>query len=181
MSTTPKSQRSPTNLEADHHFFALRDSITQLMLLDFGFSEEKYQKQIERYREKHKSAVNVDEVVERYKRKCEAFKAWFIPAEREAIENMLRTVSVEFTMANSIFPSETAAKVTEYCQRRKHLNEAIAMCYAIKQEIQYVIRSLPVDLNKYKAYDKAIKKQIALYKGIRRADNRFLRVKNKKG
>ena len=65
----------------------------------------------------------------------------------------------------------------EYCQRRKHLNEAIALCYALKQEIQYVIRTLPVDINKYKLYDNLINKQIALFKGVRKADNRFLNEK----
>ena len=180
MSSVPKSQRSPTKFEAEHHFFELRDRVTELMLLDFGFSEEKYKKRIEHYRESHKSATNVDEVVSRYEKKCEAFKTQFIADERRAISDILRKVSVEFTAANSIYPSDTPARISEYCQRRKHLNEAVAMCYALKQEIQYVIRTLPVDLNKYKAYDKAINEQIALYKGVRKADNRFLKNKTKK-
>ena len=180
MSSTPKSQRTQTKFEAEHNFFALRDSITTLMLLDFGFSVEKYNSQIERYRECHKNANNVDEVVDRYRKKCESFHRWFIDEECKAISDMLRKVSEEYTIANSIYPSETAAKISEYCQRRRHLNEAIAMCFAIKQEVQYVIRTLPVDLNKYKVYDNALNKQIALFKGIRKADNRFLRNKKEK-
>ena len=43
----------------------------------------------------------------------------------------------------------------------------------------YVIRTLPVDLNKYYHYEKAIDLQIALYKGVRQADNKFLKSKRK--
>ena len=175
MSNTPKSDRSPTKFEAEHYFFALRDSITQLMLLDFGFSAEKYNAMIERYRENHKSAANVDEIVARYKKKCDSFQRQFIDEECRAISEMLRNISREFTMANSIYPSTTVAKYSEYCQRRNHMNEAISMCYALKQELHYVIRTLPVDINKFKTYNDAINKQIALYKGGRKSDNRFLK------
>ncbi len=34
-------------------------------------------------------------------------------------------------------------------------------------------------MNKYYHYEKAIKAQIALYKGVRQADNRFLKSKKK--
>jgi N-acetylglucosamine kinase-like BadF-type ATPase len=177
MSSVPKSKRSPTKFEAEHHFYILRDSITELMLMDFGFSEEKYLAKIEKFKEQHKSAANLDTIVARYKKKCDSFNRWYINEECKAISDMLRKVSIEFSMANSIYPSQSAAKVSEYCQRRCHLNESIAMCYAIKQEIQHVIRTLPVDLNRYKRYDNEINKQILLYKGVRKADNRFLKSK----
>ena len=179
MSSTPKSKRSPTKFEAEHHFFKLRDEVTTLMLLDFGFSQEKYQKQIDKYRASHQSAVNVDEVVERYKKKCDSFSRWFIDKECDTVSDLLRKISVEFTMGNSIYPSDTPAKIAEYCQRRKHINEAIACCYALKQEVQYVIRTLPVDINKFKRYSVMIDEQIALYKGVRQADNRSLKNKKK--
>lgn len=176
MSNTPKSKRKPTKFEAEHNFYKLRDQVTQLILLDFGFSEEKYKRSIERYREMHKSSNNVDEVVARYQMKCEQFSKFFIDHECSVILDILRQISKEFTIANSIYPSnKTPSLLTEYCQRRNHLNEAIGLCYALKQEIQYVIRALPVDINKYKLYDDLINKQIALYKGIRKADNRFIK------
>ena len=181
MSGTPKSQRSPTKFEAEHNFYALRDRVTELMLLDFGFSEEKYQRQITKYKESHKSAVNVEEVTERWTKKCSSFNRFFIDEESKAISDLLRKISIEFTMANSIYPStKNPSKLSDYCQRRLHLNEAIALCYALKQEIHYVIRILPVDINKYKPYDEAINKQIALFKGVRKADNRFLKTEASK-
>ena len=59
------------------------------------------------------------------------------------------------------------------------MNRAIGLCYSLKQEIQYVIRTLPVDINKYERFAVEIDKQIALYKGVRLADNRL--IKTKKG
>ena len=51
--------------------------------------------------------------------------------------------------------------------------------YVLKQELLYIIRTLPVDLNKYYHYEKAIDAQISLYKGVRQSDNRFLKNKKK--
>lgn len=82
-------------------------------------------------------------------------------------------------MANSIYPSETHAKLLEFLTRRFYMNKAIGLCYSLKQEIQYVIRTLPVDINKYERFAIEIDKQIALYKGVRLADNRL--IKPKKG
>ncbi len=177
----PKSRRKESRFEAQHHYIRLRSEVTTLMLLDFGFSKEKHEESIERYRENHKSAANVDEVVERYKKKCESFHKWFIDKECDAVLDILRKIESEFTTGNSIYPSETPAKMLEFCERRKHIDEAIAQCYVLKQELQYIIRTLPVDLNKYERFAVEIDKQIALYKGVRQSDNRLIRQKpNKK-
>ena len=175
--SVPKGKRKESKFEAQHHFYRLRAEVTNLMLLDFGFSEEKYRKHIERYRETHAQAENVDEVVARYQKKCDSFKKWFIDRECDAVLEILRRIESEFTAGNSIYPSETPAKVMEFCERRKHIDEAIAQCYVLKQELQYVISSLPVNINKYERLSVDIDKQIALYKGVRQSDNRLLKQK----
>ena len=71
--SVPKGKRKQSRFEAQHRFFILRQEVTKLIMNSFGFSKEKYEKQIERYRQTHMSAPNVDEVVERWKRKCEEF------------------------------------------------------------------------------------------------------------
>lgn len=179
--SVPKGKRKKSRFETQHHFYRLRSEITTLMLLDFGFSEEKYIKSIERYRETHASAVNVEEVVERYRKKCDGFKKWFIDRECDAVLEILRRIECEFTAGNSIYPAETPAKIMEFCERRKHMDEAIAQCYVLKQELQYIIRSLPVNLNKYENIAVEIDEQIALFKGVRQADNRLLKPKQGKG
>ena len=173
----PKGKRKESRFEAQHHFYRLRADVTNLMLLAFGFSEEKYRKHIERYQETHAQAENVDEVVARYQKKCDSFKKWFIDRECDAVLEILRRIESEFTAGNSIYPSETPAKVMEFCERRKHIDEAIAQCYVLKQELQYVISSLPVNINKYERLSVDIDKQIALYKGVRQSDNRLLKQK----
>lgn len=175
--SVPKGKRKESRFEAQHHFYRLRADVTNLMLLDFGFSEEKYRKHIERYQETHAQAENVDEVVARYQKKCDSFKKWFIDRECDAVLKILRRIESEFTAGNSIYPSETPAKVMEFCERRKHIDEAIAQCYVLKQELQYVISSLPVNINKYERLSVDIDKQIALYKGVRQSDNRLLKQK----
>ena len=175
--SVPKGKRKESKFEAQHHFYRLRAEVTNLMLLDFGFSEEKYRKHIERYQETHAQAENVEEVVARYRKKCDGFKKWFIDRECDAVLEILRRIGCEFTLGNSIYPSETPAKVMEFCERRKHIDEAIAQCYVLKQELQYIISSLPVNINKYERLSVEIDRQIALYKGVRQSDNRLLKQK----
>ncbi len=178
--SVPKGKRKESKFEAQHHFYRLRAEVTNLMLLDFGFSEEKYRKSIERYRETHAHAENVDEVVERYQKKCDSFREWFIDRECGTVLEALQCMGREFTIGNSIYPSETPAKVMEFCERRKHMDEAIAQCYVLKQELQYIISTLPVDINKYERLAVEIDRQIALYKGVRQSDNRLLKSKQNK-
>ena len=92
MSNAPLSRRKPSPFQAQHNFYNLRDEVTTLILLDFGFSKEKYDARIERYRTNHASAVNVDEVVERYKRKADAFNKRFIDSESDAVLSILRDI-----------------------------------------------------------------------------------------
>ena len=177
--SVPKGKRRQSRFEAQHHYYRLRDEVTQLMLQDFGFSPEKYKETIEWYRQCHESAENVDDVVARYEKKAESFNKWFIDRECDAVLEMLRTIETEFTQGNSIYPSDTPAKLLEFLVRRHHMNNAIAGCYALKQELNYIIRTLPVDINKFERFGESIDKQIALYKGVRQSDNRFLRERKK--
>lgn len=173
--SVPAGRRKQSKFEASHQFFKLRAAVTELMLLDFGFSEKKYLEHMEKYRKDHASADNVDEVVERYKKKLDSFNRWFIDSECDAILNLIREIGTEFTIANSIYPSYTPAREDEIRERRIHLDIAIAKCYALKQEINYVIGVLPVDMNKYERFDELINHQIALFRGVREADKRFIK------
>lgn len=143
--------------------------------MNFGFSEEKYQKKIDHYRKSHETAENVDEVVKKYEQKLKGFVDWFIEEERQAVLNILRNITQEFTMGNSIYPSDGPAKIDEFNERRLHIDRCIGYCYSLKQELNYVIGVLPVDMNKYERFEEMITLQIALFKGVRTADNRFLK------
>lgn len=179
--STHEGERKPSRFEARDHYYELRDEVTYLIMMDFGFSQEKYEKQIERYAHMHRNASNVDEVVARYREKCERFQTKFIDREAIAVLDIMRKIESEFTAGNAINPvKDNPAQIMEYCMRRRHMDEAISQCDVLKQEIQYIIRVLPVNLNKYVRFSKAIDKQIALYKGVRQADNKFLKPSKQK-
>lgn len=175
--SVPKGRRQESRFEAQHHYYRLRSDVTTLILQDFGFSEEKYLENIEYYRTAHSQADNVEEVVARWQKKSESFTRWFIDCEAAAVLDILRSIEREFTTGNSIYPSDTPARLMEFLMRRWHINRAIGYCYTLKQELNYIIRTLPVDLNKYERFAEAIDKQIALYKGVRQSDNRLIKPK----
>ena len=180
MSSVPEGRRALSEFQTDHEIAKLRDEITMLVMNQFGFSEEKYTKQIERYRQAHAKDENVDEIVKRWIAKRDFFAQRFVPHEYNRVLNILADMDSYFTMGNSIFPSETPARFFEWLMRRIYMNIAIAKAYVLKREINYVIRVLPVDLNRYYGYAKKIDQLIKLMKGVRLADNRFIKVKGKK-
>ena len=173
-----KGKRNQSKFEAYHHFFKLRDEITAMILNDFGFSFDKQEKKRQKFAESHQNASNLDEIMERWHTKNDSFIRWYIDEEGKAIMDILRNIQREFTIGNSIFPSETPARLIEFLERRKHINNAIGQCYALKQEINYVIRTLPVDINRYVHFAEEIDTQINLFKGVRKADNRLIKPKH---
>jgi len=178
--SVPKGRQKESKFEASHQLFKLRDEVTKLVLYDFGFSAKKYRAQIEKFREWHKNDPNVEEQVANMQQRCESFEKWFIDEEGRAVLDLVRRVEEEFAIGNSIYPSETPARLMEFLVRRWHVNRAIGLCYALKREINYVIRTLPVDINKYDRFAKAIDQQVALFKGVRKADNRLIRPHKKR-
>lgn len=172
--SVPKGRRSETKFEAQHHFYKLRDEVTMLMVRRFGFDTERYEKQIARIRELRKNDPDPEKSVAKYREKCDAFNAWFVSKESDAVLEILRNIETNFTIGNSIHP----VYYEEYLERRSRMDAAIGNCFALKQEMQYIIRTLPVDMNKFVHYSDAIDEQIRLYRGVRQADNRFLKTIN---
>ena len=109
---------------------------------------------------------------ERYqktKERYEAFDEWFIKDERNTITAYMREVTKHCFVANSNYPYIDE----EYVQRRLHQDEAIGFCFSIKQELQYAIETLPVDVNVYLRFAEMIDKEVALIKAWRKSDNRI--------
>ena len=177
-----KGRRAQSRFEANHHFYKLRKDVTELIMNDFGYSHDKAQKKIEKYRKAHEKDANVDEIVEKLQKKMDSFERWYIDEEAREILNLLREIEREFTVGNSIYPSDSPARIEEFIVRRHHINNAIGLCYTLKQEINSVIRTLPVDINKFERFAVSIDEQVRLYKGVRQADNRLIKPKrDKKG
>ena len=64
--SVPKGRRQESRFEAQHNFYKVRGEVTALVLNDFGFSEEKYRKKMEKYRAAHSKDANIDDIVARW-------------------------------------------------------------------------------------------------------------------
>lgn len=102
-----------------------------------------------------------------YKGNDEFFK-WVINGESQTIMRNLAEAQRYITMANSIFPTN----LVECDERRKLQDYAIGLNYAILQELQFVLETIPpIDKNKYVHFVDIINKEIKLLKGWRQSDN----------
>jgi len=104
------------------------------------------------------------------------FPRWLIEDCRNDIKEFGKAIVFDLFRANSIYPTS----LPELYERRLNQDRAIGSCYALLQELQYVIRVLPVDAQQYVRYTKLIEREIALIKGWRKSDNRILREIKKK-
>ena len=75
----------------------------------------------------------------------EAFVEWFIPDEQKAIIQITRDMVHEIFLANEICPQF----ISECDERRIHQDLALGHCENLIQELQYIITTLPVNIEKY--------------------------------
>ena len=190
MSSVPKSKREDHDFMADHNLRELRKRITELAINDFGYDRDRLEEKIKKFEE---SLVNIEperkaQIVERMRKKNESYYADFVEEETVETRAILRKAVQEFELGNSVFPSGDA-KIAEYCDKRRHLNEAVGWLKCLKQELQYIAETLPGDKNRFESLtgvedDKenkgAIEIEISLIKGVRRAANKFLKAETEK-
>lgn len=103
--------------------------------------------------------------------KLEAFDKWYIESMRDTILHSLQQMIASISMANSIYPTT----MEECNERRLFQDRAIGYCHILMQELQYVIETLPVNVEKYAPYGDAISSEINLLKGWRKSDNKVRR------
>lgn len=152
--------RKESKFEVFHNAFNLRRTITNLALEDFGYvSTEKWKER---------------ETEKQYKRRMGFYK-FFLAESRVYMIGLLRELGKEITFANKIFPTN----MVEFEERRLHQSRAVSICHLIIQELQYIIETLPVNINKFMEPTKQINKEIELLKGWRKADGKRFREKVK--
>lgn len=170
-----KSKRKESQFEVFHHLYKMRKEVTDLLLRDFGYDYERSVKKIEKSFGGRKPEELSEDEKTRYEyvtSKNESFAQWFILDERKVITDCLRDITKEVFIANSIYPMY----MEELVERRLHQDLAIGQCYRLTQELQYVIETLPVNVNKYLRFAEMIQKEIDLLKGWRKSDNKYKRV-----
>ena len=75
-----KRKRKESPFEVFHHLIKMRKDITDLLLRDFGYSNEKFQKKMEKWYGGKPPDQLTDvqkQNIERQKRRAEAFDEWF--------------------------------------------------------------------------------------------------------
>lgn len=167
--SVPKGRRKLSKFEAQHNYYKLRDTVTQLAANNFNIKKKKYDAKIERIEKEYLNGFPAPYGEICAKAKVDAYNTWlkeFIEEEKKAVLDILRKIETEFTCGNSIYVKTEQ----DFLQRRKHISEAIGQCNALKQEIHYIIRSIPVGINKYERFAELIDYQITLYKGVRNND-----------
>ncbi len=170
-----KRNRKESQFEVFHFFYKMRREITDLLLRDFGYSEEKLEKKIQKQfggREYEELSDNEKLCYDNLKKREQAFAEWFIEDERKAVVDNLRGIGAYIHSANSIIPQYW----DELVERRIQQDKALGCCEALKQELHYAIETLPVDINKYTRFSDMIEHEIKLIKAWRKSDNRFKKI-----
>lgn len=112
MSSVLKSLRNLSEMEFYKNAIRMRTSLTVWVLKDFGT---------------RRNPRSVNKVI----------KDISMEDKREVIVKILQDIIGNITSANSIFPSDDFLK-EEYGLRRKYQDMAIAECYRLYQELQYI-------------------------------------------
>lgn len=165
-----KANRKPSPFEVEHHAYKVRTVITDLALRKFGLKEYEERPKPEAYeRWSQQQKDGYDRGVQKRKERFEAFVEWFIPDEQKAIIQITRDMVHEIFLANEICPQF----ISECDERRIHQDLALGYCENLIQELQYIITTLPVNIEKYENITNMIMQEQALIKGWRKSDNKI--------
>ncbi len=116
------------------------------------FQKDGYNKSIQKQQERYKEFIE-----------------WFIPDEQKEILRIMRSMIHEIFLANEIHPQF----ICECDERRIHQDLALGYCENLIQELQYIINTLPVNVEKYEEITKMIMHEQVLLKGWRKSDNKL--------
>ena len=164
-----KANQKPPPFEVEHHAYKIRTVITDLALRKFGLKEYAEKPKPETYSKwSQQQKDGYDKSVAKNKERYEAFIEWFIPDEQKSILNLCRNMIHEIFLANEIYPQH----LCECDERRLHQDLAIGYCENLIQELQYVITTLHVNIEKYETITKMIVHEQNLIKGWRKSDNK---------
>jgi hypothetical protein len=151
-----KNKRSLSKLEFYLNARTLREEVTNFLLRDFGVRDKI---------RKFKNEDNVEVTV------IEEYPEWLITFFRQSIINILRSLMMNITAANTIYP----VTMEELAERRKCQTAAIYNCEHLLQEMTYCADVLPVELSKFLPYVDKIAFEIKLLKGWRKSGNELAR------
>lgn len=176
-----KNLRSLSGMEFYKNALFIRKDLTQWLLRDFG--AKKNPKSVRQYLKDAtpEEQETINRIYEAHgKNPNKAFVSeypdWFVDFERRVITEKLFEMMTSITEANSIYPY----REFEFDLRRKYQDNAIVCCYALYQELQYIVSLFPADLNRFVYILDSIERETQLLKGWRQSDNKRRDEKEKK-
>lgn len=173
--SVPLHKRKKSPFECRDYVIEMRKEVTKLILQDFGYRQNRFLNYISKSFQNRPYEALTQSEKQRYDymyNKLISFNKWFIKDERQKVVDCLRNIVKEVNIANNTYPT----CYHELKVRREHIEEAIGWCYTLTQELQYIIETLPVDINKYNRFAMMIDHQIELLKGWRQSDNKTFRA-----
>jgi hypothetical protein len=149
-----KNKRGLSKLEFYNNARKLRESITNMLLRDFGIRDKI---------RKIKTPENMEVTV------IEGYPEWLIVFFRQNIISILRNMMLNITAGNTVYPTT----LDELAIRRRYQNGAIINCEQLLQEMIYCADVLPVKMEKLMPYVASIEFEVKLLKGWRKSGNKL--------
>lgn len=162
----PKHERTPSRLEAQHLARKISLEITSELARTFGYSKAKFEKHVETMTKYLPPGPDREQAAAQIREQEQDFNLWLIEQERKRMYDLSREIPLHLRAANSIWPSCQM----ELDARRLELDRAIAACWKLQDELQYVAEAIPADFNKYTGIVLEIDKLVAYIKNLRKSD-----------
>lgn len=174
--SVPVGKRRLSELEFFANAVRLRREMTMVLLRNFGCKDRSRDLKLP-HGVKIMSGPDREtllELLEKYNAGGEVlvqYPQWLLSHFRESLLGLLRDLVMQITAANSIYPTSLA----EAEERRAEQNRAICTCEKLLQEMEHVSQVLPVDANRLRQFVEMCDREVALLKGWRKGDNKFVR------
>lgn len=172
----PKHERAPSRLDAQHMARKISMEITTELDRTFGYSKTKFEKRVETMTKYLPPGPEREQAAAQIREQEQDFNLWLIEQERRRMHDLSREIPLHLRAANSIWPSCQL----ELDERRLELDKAIAACWKLQDELQYVAETIPADFNKYTGIVLEIDKLVAYIKNLRKSDKKRFEAALKK-
>ena len=172
MSVLKRNRKPSKRFEVLHQLTSLRKVVNELIFGNFSYSHEKAQRRaFKRFNVLTEDQLSDDQrrIYEKMQNRWKVYDEFLIEREKDILLRRLSDLSAEVHMANNIYPTN----MDELVERRLHQDRAVGLTYVIVQELQYIMQSIPVNVNHYVVIAKEFLEYAELVKNWRLSDNRF--------
>lgn len=179
--SVPRNKRTLSNLEYFHNGIKMRDMLLELMIRDFGVKIKKNDFEFlqKNYNMSEEDLQLVEYLCKKYhvyEHILYDFPVWFMEYERKYLMTSIRRFFVHLRYADAIIVTSDET----HQQRKYHLLQARTECYLITDEMDYMAKVYPIDMNKYLPLLDVIHYEIKLLSHELKLDNdRYRKWKNR--